>query len=103
MGLWGLTEYRYMVMIQWLVKYLSIINTNWFKMTLTPVAHHWSVHSPLSKLILPVPGPLSGMDEVWLEQRVNGRESPYFVCSTGHRVEMHSWAAAAAKGSKEQK
>lgn len=58
------------------------------------VTHSWSVQVPLPKLILPVPKPLSGVDEGWLKQRVKGRESSDFVRATGHRVKMHRWAAA---------
>lgn len=58
------------------------------------VTHRWSIQVPLPKLILPVPKPLSGVDEGWLKQRVNGGESSDFVRATGHRVKMHQWAAA---------
>lgn len=58
------------------------------------VTHHWAVQVPESEVILPIPEPLCGEDEVWLQQRVNGGESSDFLPSAGHCVKTDMWAAA---------
>lgn len=64
---------------------------------LTAGTHRWGVQVPLPKLILPVPNPLSGVNEGRLKHIVNGGESPHLVRSTRHRVKMHNRAATARK------